>query len=1195
MISVTVRLCAIIVFTSTFLCSTIGTIYYVIPNVFYPYDGYSVVGNNNSTTLQIIIDHADEYFISNTRLLLLPGQHNLNSDIMIYNVHNFSIVGSETDGEINSTIQCTSSAGIAVVNCSYTFLTNLKIVGCSNEYKEFVDLYASQYSQKFKDVGLLLLNCRFVSIKNVHILSQNIEISACGIQILNILGKSMLNNIRVNCLVVFFDAIDSGATSSNELYIDNFQGLKRVTNMHMPSIFILLSNALYSVKIFLINSNFGTTQAFHFYCKNFHGHSFITVSNCNFTKVKNQRIDKMVWFSFKNCANPYSNLCDEVIINKCHFSSIRAHYNGELLGIHIKQFTEDLTNDFQRKRFIITVANCTFNNIWNLNVILVAYSTNHTVGLPLPNVMFKNTSVTNVVIKNESVYYILFFYEVELYLEGPIILKNIHTSRGNKRYYIIRSTQDTYVQISGYLEISHCVATYAVTTSEIHIAEFSTLNFTANRFLRINPYTLNQRSGDTTSVLLSQMFWPCIFQYISSRGNLDNDFLLNKPINYLILFNNNDIHKFSPYTVTRCGWNQHAAFLKSNPRLVNKKIIKYINDSLQNYTLHKQICYCGYEDLHEDCYRDELGSYYPGQLIDFYFLITGVPFPFQSILIKIEDGPDFACSSNSNRSVITEVYVDVCTKLQYTIKFTGSQECDLYLKVIPQPRLGHSVSSENAIIGIYYINLFACPVGFTLLDGSCKCDSILHFTIYACDINDQIIVRHANSWISGKTVNNSHSYSVSEQCPFDYCLPYASRLNLLYPDSQCQFNRTGLLCGQCQYDLSTVFGSSECKRCSNVYLLIFIPFGITGILLVLSVFILNLTVRDGDINSFLLYVNIVSINTPIFLPNHKKYEYTFISLANLDLGITTCFYNGMDDYAKVWLQLAFPLYLIIIAVIFIIASRHSTVIQRMTAKKALPLLATLLLLSYTKVLRTASNVLFFYPKVINLPSGHSTIAWGVDPNIQIFSIKFLILCCISLGLFLLLALFNSVLLFSRPLSHFKLVNYFKPLLDTYQGPYKDKFYFWTGLQLALRAIFFGLTALERKTNLMIGALLTGMMACFQATSYPLKNKTQNVQELLILLNLHTLFVVSLHNTNGIVIMILVSASGLQLFLIILKHVNGLFCKIRIEFFYRKVKEIYQKVFAKSTNENSLNYGTQQIPDVTYNYKEFREPLIGENS
>ena len=34
------------------------------------------------------------------------------------------------------------------------------------------------------------------------------------------------------------------------------------------------------------------------------------------------------------------------------------------------------------------------------------------------------------------------------------------------------------------------------------------------------------------------------------------------------------------------------------------------------------------------------------------------------------------------------------------------------------------------------------------------------------------------------------------------------------------------------------------------------------------------------------------------------------------------------------------------------------------------------------------------------------------------------------------------------LLHFKYINNFKPLLDAYFGPYKDKFIYWTGLQFA---------------------------------------------------------------------------------------------------------------------------------------------------
>ena len=96
------------------------------------------------------------------------------------------------------------------------------------------------------------------------------------------------------------------------------------------------------------------------------------------------------------------------------------------------------------------------------------------------------------------------------------------------------------------------------------------------------------------------------------------------------------------------------------------------------------------------------------------------------------------------------------------------------------------------------------------------------------------------------------------------------------------------------------------------------------------------TVTDG---TFIFYTNIISINIILFSSINQ-----FISLANLDLDIQACFYNGMDDIAKIWLQLVFPLYLIVIAIciVLIITSRYSTAIQILTAHRALQVLATLL-------------------------------------------------------------------------------------------------------------------------------------------------------------------------------------------------------------------------------------------------------------
>ena len=192
------------------------------------------------------------------------------------------------------------------------------------------------------------------------------------------------------------------------------------------------------------------------------------------------------------------------------------------------------------------------------------------------------------------------------------------------------------------------------------------------------------------------------------------------------------------------------------------------------------------------------------------------------------------------------------------------------------------------------------------------------------------------------------TYHVSLHCPFDYCLPHSSQLNLSTPDLQCQFNRSGVLCGQCQNGLGTMFGSSQCKHCSNIYLLIIMPIGIAGVVLVLLLFTLNLTVKNGDINSFLQLTLLPSIFLPFFQPE-VQYCIHWVSLLILIWEIKTCFYYGLDDYAKMWLRLAFPMYLIFIATLIIITSRYPTTIERLTARTEL--CEYLLHYSYSPILK----------------------------------------------------------------------------------------------------------------------------------------------------------------------------------------------------------------------------------------------------
>ena len=129
-------------------------------------------------------------------------------------------------------------------------------------------------------------------------------------------------------------------------------------------------------------------------------------------------------------------------------------------------------------------------------------------------------------------------------------------------------------------------------------------------------------------------------------------------------------------------------------------------------------------------------------------------------------------------------------------------------------------------------------------------------------------------------------------------------------------------------------GSNKCGQCTNKHNYITVAwislFAVMGILLVIILIALNLTVSVGTLNGLLFYANIVKLYEPVFssegtLPVLSQP----LSWINLDFGIETCLYNGMDSYAKQWLQFAFPLYLWIIIFIVIQLCRRYGKISRL--------------------------------------------------------------------------------------------------------------------------------------------------------------------------------------------------------------------------------------------------------------------------
>ena len=195
-------------------------------------------------------------------------------------------------------------------------------------------------------------------------------------------------------------------------------------------------------------------------------------------------------------------------------------------------------------------------------------------------------------------------------------------------------------------------------------------------------------------------------------------------------------------------------------------------------------------------------------------------------------------------------------------------------------------------------------------------------------------------------------------------------------------------------------------------------------------------------------------------------------------------------------------------------------------------------------------------------------------------------------LFIILLSFNAILLFVKTFIRIKYINRFKPLLDAYMGPYQDNFYYWAGLQLLLRVLFFGISAHERSTNIMIRIIVLGVMECIYSKECPFKSSFKNYQEMLLLLNLQVLFAASWYATsNTIAVNIMVNLAFIKFMCFFLHNLKSSkqIQKLSV------VKKMETKMSGCFRFLKSRSADIQHDMEVNYNFKEFQEPLIGQDN
>ena len=463
------------------------------------------------------------------------------------------------------------------------------------------------------------------------------------------------------------------------------------------------------------------------------------------------------------------------------------------------------------------------------------------------------------------------------------------------------------------------------------------------------------------------------------------------------------------------------------------------------------VCLCA-ADSQLECNRtNEVISVYPGANFNVTAVVVGqrigvVP----GVVIANLKDPDVITVSRIVELQGSQSVGKECTQLNYTI-FSQRPFEVLSLTAAKHTHLPMPWNHPPRTLNIL---LLSCPAGFTLSNntGACECTQKLKERNITCNINSQMVLRPKPLWIGySNTTPTTEGVLVHSHCPFDYCKPVDLYIALHNPNMQCAFNHIGILCGSCQPHLSLSLGTSMCKQCTDKFVAVVFPFALSGLALVFVLTLLNLTVSEGTLNGLILYANILHSNQIIF--GYSSAATVFIAWINLDLGIETCFFDGMDAYAKTWLQFVFPLYIWAIVIMVIVLSHYYIFAAKLFRRHAVKVLATLFLLSYAKIQRATISALSF--TTLTYPDGHDRAVWLPDGNIPYLQGKHIPLFIAGVATLVILSIpYSFLLLFTQCLQRksgntfLKWVVRMKPLFDAYSGPYKDKYRFWTGFILS---------------------------------------------------------------------------------------------------------------------------------------------------
>ena len=511
-------------------------------------------------------------------------------------------------------------------------------------------------------------------------------------------------------------------------------------------------------------------------------------------------------------------------------------------------------------------------------------------------------------------------------------------------------------------------------------------------------------------------------------------------------------------------------------------------------------------------------------------------------------------SIQNNPSVKLDAAFSSCVGEKIVLKGKPGGYANLYL---------HTTSTRLSFIQLW-VKLIDCPPGFIFSETSsgCICNSHKYIGMLECNTTVFYSYLSPGFWVGMQSdmENNSKIELVTSYCPLDFCsytdtssLALAVKLPRKYSqlnEAMCGKSRTGVTCGSCVVGSTTYFHSPKyrCKpadstQCKLGWLFYILSELVPVTVVFIIVLVLNISFTSGAVNGFILYSPLLSslnidasgiIVFPMGIADLMTGYHLIYGFFNLNFfqieSLSFCLWPGasaLDILAFKYVTVVYALFLVLLVIWFMnkYGGKYLGKWFRITTIKSSVIhgISAFLILCYSQCVSISLNLLNTYSLFVSDGSNFTAPrrVW-LNGNILYFSKGHLpyaipaLLCLLTIGtipplLLLAYPFSNKILAFFRIdesriatfVSRKLQISRLKPLLDSFQGSFKDNLRFFAGLYFLYRWITLILTATLSNFNLVYTAveILIVIMLVLHALCQPYASKIHNSIDTLLFGNL----------------------------------------------------------------------------------------------